>query len=122
MPERAENEKRGWVEIMRTKRRAEKRKEAGMEGERESRSSLLLLWFLLSSSFSDFPSLSLSPHLDSWLLKTGQGSSFFSVAHKAWQCPPEREPKLMGKTGRPKVSQYQKEHSKRVWQRSCDRT
>ena len=64
MPERAENEKRGWVEIMRTKRRAEKRKEAGMEGERESRSSLLLLWFLLSSSFSDFPSLSLSPHLE----------------------------------------------------------
>ena len=68
--------RRGWVENTRTKRRAGKRKEAGMEGERESSSPLLLLWFLLSSSFSDFPSLPLSPHLDSWLLKTGTGLLF----------------------------------------------
>ena len=63
--------RRGWVENMRTERRAGKRKEAGMGGERESSSSLHLPCSLLSSSFSDFPSLPLSPHLDSCLLKTG---------------------------------------------------
>ena len=122
MPERSrEWEEVGW-------RIREQKGGQGRERRRgwRARGSQAALSFC-SGSYLALPFLTFHPSLYLPIWTAGfwrqvQGSSFFSVARKAWQCPPERELRLTGKTGRPKMSQYQKEHSKRVWQRSCGGT
>ena len=122
MPERRrEWEEVGWrIWEQKGGRGRERRQGWGVRGSQAALSISPALYLALP--FLTFhPSLYL-PIWTAVFWRQEQGSSFFSVAHKAWQCPPEREPRLPGKTGRPMMSQYQKEHSKRVWQRSCDGT